>query len=213
MAMKFINEMWGRLFNAPPSPEDIQLQMKEVEREQKHKRRDMELKDEDKSRLMKDALAAQKAGKREKLQDVYRDLQQLEIDKNYIAKDLRRLSLSKTALSSFLRKVQSLEKHHDHKSMESVILRFNQSKELQRAIDSADVSDEAFNSMLEGVLDEETTAVVGSRVREDSGFAAFEQALGKMTDAESGGAAEEPDFSKFQHEIDRAIKAEKSAGE
>jgi len=210
--MSFINDMWGRLFNAPPSPEDIQLQMKEVEREQKRKRRDMELKDEEKNRLMKDALSAQKAGKREKLQDLYRDLQQVEIDKNYIGKDLRRLSLSKTALNSFLRKVQSLEKHHDRKSMESLILRFNQSKELQRAIDSADVSDEAFNSMLEGVLDDETAAVVGSRVREDSGFSAFEQALGKMADAE-GGASEDPDFSRFQADIDRAIKAEKSAGE
>lgn len=210
--MSFINEMWGRLFNAPPSPEDILLQMKEVEREQKRKRRDMELKDDEKNRLMKDALAAQKSGKREKLQDIYRDLQQVEIDKNYIGKDLRRLSLSKTALNSFLRKVQSLEKHHDRKSMESLILRFNQSKDLQRAIDSADVSDEAFNSMLEGVLDDETAAVVGSRVREDSGFAAFEQALGKMADAETG-ASEDPDFSRFQNEIDRALKAEKSAGE
>ena len=211
--MSFMNDMWGRLFNSPPSAEDIQLQMKEVEREQKHKRRDMELKDEEKSRLMKDALAAQKSGKREKLQDLYRDLQQVEIDKNYINKDLRRLSLSKTALSSFLRKVQSLDKHHDRKSMERVIMRFNQSKELQRAIDSAEVSDEAFNSMLEGVLDDETAAVVGSRVREDSGFAAFEQALGKMADAETGGASEDPDFSRFQNEIDRAIKSEKSVGE
>jgi hypothetical protein len=210
--MSFINEMWGRLFNSPPSPEDILLQLKEVEREQKRKRRDMELKDEEKSRLMKDALAAQKAGKREKLQDIYRDLQQIEIDKNYIDKDLRRLSLSKTALNSFHRKIQSLEKHHDRKSMESLILRFNNSKDLQRAIDSADVSDETFHSLLEGILDDETAAVVGSRVREDSGFAAFEQALGKMADAESG-TGEDPDFGRFQGDIDRAIKAEKTAGE
>jgi hypothetical protein len=96
--------------------------------------------------------------------------------------------------------------------MENLILRFNQSKDLQRAIDSADVSDEAFHSMLEGILDDETAAVVGSRVREDSGFAAFEKALDAMSGAEAG-PGDDPDFSRFQNEIDRAIKAEKSAGE
>lgn len=204
--MNFINGMWSKLFSSMPTTEDLRINLKEIEREQKAKRRDMEVKEEEKAQKMRAAVAAQKAGKRELLQDIYRDLQQAEIDKNYISKDLRRLSLSKTALNSFLRKVESLEKRKDRKSMESLIVRFNSSKELQRALDSGDVTDDAFNSLLEGILDDETSAVMGNRVREDSGFRAFEEAIGKISEADSTG---EPDLSRFQEDVDRAIKAEK----
>jgi hypothetical protein len=210
--MSLINEMWGRLFKTVPSTEDLRLQLKVIEREQTKKRRDMEQKDQEKAERMKAAVAAQKTGKREMLQDIYRELQQMEIDKNYLSKDLRRLSLSKTALNSFLRKVEALEKRKDRKSMESLIVRFNENKDLQRAIDTGDVTDDAFNSLLEDVLHDETAAVAGTRDREDSGFRQFEAALGKMAEADSSGS-DGLDLSHIQSEIDRAIKAERTADE
>jgi hypothetical protein len=207
--MSLMNEIWGRLFNSMPTPEDLQLQLRTIEREQARKRRDMEVKDEEKAQRLKAAVLAQKAGKRELLQDVYRELQQVEIDKNYLSHDLRRLSLSKTAMASFLRKVESLEKRKDRKSMESLIMRFNSNEALRRAIDKGDISDEAFNSLLEDVLQDETAAVTGTREKEDAGFSQFEAALAKMAEAET--APDGLDMSTLHDEIDRAIKAEKPA--
>ncbi len=201
--MNFLN----KLFAQAPSAQDIRVQLKEIEREQKKKRRDLDQLERDKQDKVREAVAAKKAGKQELLRDIFREMRQQEIEGGYINSDLRRLSLAKTALTSFLRKMEILERKKDRKSLQSLIVRFKESS-IQKAIDSAEVDDETFNEMLEEILGEEEIAATSGRVKEDLGFAEFDKAIGEMVKAEETGSEEE-EFSRLQEEIDRAIKAEK----
>jgi hypothetical protein len=198
---------WNKLFSKTPTLEDIKVQLKEVEREQKKKRRDLEVKEAEKNEKIKEAMAAKRAGKQEMLRDVFRELRQMEIDNGHLNTDLRRLSLSKTALASFSRKVEMLARKKDRKSLENLVVRFKESS-LQKAIDKAEVDDDTFNDMLEDILGDEEMAVTASRVKEDAGFEAFDSTLNKMIEAEKSGTEEE-DLSKFQEDLAKAIKAEK----
>ena len=199
--------LWNMLFTKTPTVDDIKLQLKEVEREQKKKRRDLEIKEAEKNEKIKEAMSAKKVGKHELLRDLFRELRQMEIDNGYLNTDLRRLSLSKTALASFARKMEMLSRKQDRKSLEHLVMRFKDST-LQKTIDKADVDDDTFNGMLEDVLGDEEMAVTSGRVKEDTGFDAFDSTLSRMIEAEKSGSEEE-DLTKFQQEIDKAIKAEK----
>jgi hypothetical protein len=152
-------------------------------------------------------VAAKKAGKQEILRDIFREMRQMEIDNGYVNNDLRRLSLAKTALTSFLRKMEMLEQKKDRKSLQNLIVRFKEST-IQKAIDGAEVDDDTFNDMLEEIMGEEELSVTQGKVKEDSGFADFDKAIEQMAKAEESGSEEE-DLSKFQDEIDKAVKAEK----
>ncbi len=196
-----------RLFSKTPSASDIRVQLKEIERDQKKKRRDLDIMAAEKQQKVKEAVSAKKAGKQEILRDIFREMRQMEIDNGYVNNDLRRLSLAKTALTSFLRKMEMLEKRQDRKSLQNLIVRFKNSS-IQKAIDGAEVDDDTFNDMLEEILGEEEFAVTQGKVKEDSGFAEFDKAIEQMAKAEESGSEEE-DLSRFQEEIDRAVKAEK----
>ncbi len=201
--MKFME----RFFAKPPNAQDLRVQLKELEREQKKKRRDLEVLDGQKQDKVKEAVGSKKSGKQEILRDIFREMRQLEIDNGYINSDLRRLSLAKTALTSFLRKMELLEKRKDRKSLQNLIIRFRESP-IQKAIDAAEVDDETFNQMLEEILGEEELSVTSGRVREDVGFADFDKAIGEMAKAEEAGSDEE-EMARYQDEVDKAIKAEK----
>lgn len=198
-----------RLFSKSPTAADIRVQLKEIEREQKKKRRDLDIMTQDKQQKVKEAVAAKKSGKQEVLRDIFREMRQMEIDNGYVNNDLRRLSLAKTALTSFLRKMEMLEQKKDRKSLQNLIVRFRDSS-IQKAIDGAEVDDDTFNDMLEEILGEEELSITQGRVKEDEGFSDFDKAIGDMAKAEETGASEEEDFSRLQEEIDRAVKAEKT---
>jgi|WetSurSiteA1Bulk_404760.scaffolds.fasta_scaffold07783_3 hypothetical protein len=198
---------WNSLFSKTPTAPDLKVQLKEIDREQKKKRRDLEVRERAKQEKIREAVAAKKSGKQELLRDLFREMRQLEIDNSYTNTDLRRLSLSKTALTSFLRKMEMLEKKKDRKSLQNIIVRFRESS-IQKAIDAAEVDDEAFQDMLEEILGEEEIDVTRGKVKEDAGFAQFDKAIGEMAKAEESGTDEE-DLDRYQEEINRAIKAEK----
>jgi hypothetical protein len=201
-----------KLFSKAPTSADIRVQLKEIERDQKKKRRDLDIMTQEKQQKVKEAVAVKKAGKQEVLRDIFREMRQMEIDNGYVNNDLRRLSLAKTALTSFLRKMEMLEQKKDRKSLQNLIVRFKESS-IQKAIDSAEVDDDTFNDMLQEIMGEEELSVTKGRVKEDEGFADFDKAIGEMAKAEESGSLEDEDFSKFHEEIDRAVKAEKASGE
>jgi hypothetical protein len=196
-----------KILSKTPNAADIRVELKEIERDQKKKRRDLDVMEQRKQQKVKEAVAAKKGGKQEVLRDIFREMRQVEIDNGYINNDLRRLSLAKTALSSFLRKMEMLEKKKDRKSLQNLIVRFKDSS-IQKAIDTAEVDDDTFNEMLDDILGEEELSVTQGKVKEDTGFADFDKAIGEMAKAEEAGSDEE-DLTKFQNEIDKAIKAEK----
>ena len=201
--MKFMEKFFAKT----PNAQDLRVQLKEIEREQKKKRRDLEVMDRQKQDKVKEAVTAKKSGKQEILRDVFREMRQVEIDNGYINSDLRRLSLAKTALTSFLRKMELLEKKKDRKSLQNLIIRFRESP-IQKAIDAAEVDDETFNDMLEEILGEEELSVTSGKVKEDVGFSEFDRAIGEMAKAEEAGSDEE-EIARYQEEVDKAIKAEK----
>ncbi len=196
-----------KLFAKSPTAQDLRVQLKEIERDQKKKRRDLDMLEQRKQEKVREAVAAKKAGRQEVLRDIFREMRQMEIDNSYINADLRRLSLAKTALTSFLRKMELLEKKKDRKSLQNLVVRFRESS-IQKAIDSAEVDDDTFNDMLEEILGEEELAATGTRVKEDAGFADFDRAIGEMARAEEAGSDEE-ELARYQEEIDKAIKVEK----
>lgn len=199
--------IWNQLFKKTPSADDIRVQLKEIERDQKKKRRDLEIKEQEKSAKVKGAVAAKKNGKEELLRDIFRELRQMEIDNSYLNTDLRRLSLSKTALSSFARKLEMLERRKDRKSLQNLIARFKDSA-IQHVIDKAEVDDEAFNGLLEEILGDEELAVASGKVKDDAGYTDFDRAIGEMAKADEAGADDEA-YSKLEAEINKAIKAER----
>jgi hypothetical protein len=196
-----------KLFSKTPDAADIRVQLKELERDQKKKRRDLDVMDQRKQEKVKEALTAKKSGKQEVLRDVFREMRQIEIDNGYVNSDLRRISLAKTALTSFLRKMEMLEKKKDRKSLQNLIVRFKDSS-IQKAIDSAEVDDDTFNDMLDEILGEEELSVTQGKVKEDTGFADFDRAIGEMAKAEESGTDDE-ELNKFQEDIDKAIKSDK----
>ena len=197
---------WNKLFSKTPTAQDLKVQLKEIDREQKKKRRDLEINETLKQEKIREAVAAKKAGRQELLRDIFREMRQMEIDNGYANLDLRRLSLSKTALNAFLRKLELLEKKKDRKSLQNIIVRFRESP-IQKAIDAAQVDDEAFQDMLEEILGEEEIEVTQGKGKEDAGFVQFDKAIEEMAKAEEAGSEEE-DLDRYQEEINRAIKAE-----
>jgi hypothetical protein len=195
-----------KLFSKTPSAKDIRLQLKELERDQIRKRRDLEMIEQTKHEQVKQAILAKKAGKQELLRDLYREMKQGEIDNGYVNNDLRRISLAKTALTTFLRRVEMLEKSKDRKSTQNLIARIQKSS-IQRAIDAADVDDDTFNDMLQEIMGEEEISATQGKAKEDVGFAAFDRAIGEMARVEETGAGEEV-LSKFRDEVSKiAAKA------
>ena len=103
--------------------------------------------------------------------------------------------------------MEMLEKKQDRKSLQNLIARFKDST-IQKTIDTAEVDDDTFNDMLEEILGDEELSVTQGKVKEDTGFADFDRAIGEMAKAEETGTDDE-ELNKFQEEIDKAIKAEK----
>jgi len=196
-----IMNMLDRLFSKTPSAKDIRLQLKELDRDQKRKRRDLDILEQTKQDKVKEAITAKKAGKQELLRDIYREMRQIEIDNGYANSDLRRFSLAKTALTSFLRRMEMLESKKDRKSLQNLIVRFKNSS-IQKAIDTAEVDDDTFNGLLEEILGEEEIAATQGKVKEDVGFAAFDRAISEMARVEESGAGEEV-LSKLRDEVGR----------
>ena len=199
-----VMELWNKLFRKNPTAEDIRVQLKEVERDQKKKRREMDLSEQAKQAKLKEAIKAKKDGKAELQRDIFRELRQTEIDRGHLNTELRRLSLSKTALTRFIRQMEMLGRRKDRSSLQNLIMRFRDS-EIQRAIDKAEVDDDTFNDMLEEILGEEELAVAGGTSKEDAGFAEFDAALTKMMQAEETGSEEA--VAESQAEVDRAVRA------
>ncbi len=197
--MTLINEMWKSLFTKSPSAEDLKLQLKQIERDQKRKRRELDLKSEEKDDKLQEALEAKKKGKQEVVRDIFREMRQIETDASYIGKDLRRLSLAKMTLSSFQRKLETLQEHKDRRGLTALVMRFHSDQSLVKAIDGADVDDDTFGTILKQVLGEEEDAVVrDNKVKEDSGFAEFDRTLNDML------SGAEPDHEK----LNRALQGE-----
>jgi hypothetical protein len=174
----------AKLFSKTPNAMDIRLHLKELERDQHKKRRDMDLLEQTKQQLVQQAVAAKKAGRQELVLDIFRQIRQIEIDNGNAHSDLRRLSLSKIALTSFLRRVDMLEKKKDHKSLQSLVAKFRNS-DLQRTIDIAEVDDDALHNMMTGILgEEEELAGSQEKLQEDPGFAEFDRAIEGMAKTE-----------------------------
>jgi hypothetical protein len=169
----------AKLFDKTPKALDIRLQLKQIERDQWRKRREVDDLVQTKQAKVEQAVAAKKAGKQELVQDIFRDMRQIEIDYGHANSDLRRLSLTKTALTAFLRKVEIIEKNKDHKSLQNLLRRYNSSA-IQKTIDLAEVDDDAFGSMLQEVLGEEEVSAAQEQVHEDAGFAEFDRAIEEM---------------------------------
>jgi hypothetical protein len=196
----------AKLFNMTPSAKDIRLQLKEIERDQRKKRRDLDILEQTKQQKVKQAVAAKKAGNQELLKDIFREMKQVEIDTGHVHEDLRRISLAKTALNAFLRKVESLEKKKDRKSLQTLISRFSDSS-LQKVIDSASVDDDTFNDMLEDILGDEELSATRGKGKEDVGFAAFDRAIGEMAKAEESGAVDEEPVKLPEESRPPAVKS------
>jgi hypothetical protein len=179
----------SKLFTKTPSAMDIRLQLKQVERDQWKKRRELDVLEQTKQAKVEAAVAAKKAGQQDLVQDIFRDLRQVEIDHGYVQSDLRRLSLSKTALTAFLRKLEMLEKNKDHKSLQNMMRRYSSSA-IQKTIDQAEVDDDTFSIMLEDVLGETELTATREKAQEDAGFAEFDRAIEQMAGAEAAGAWE-----------------------
>ena len=182
----------AKLFSKTPSASEIDQKLKDLELDQKKKRRDLVMLEQKKQEKVQRAVQAKQAGRQTLVKDLFREVSQIEIEIGYANSDLRRLSLSKTALSSFLRKMKLLEQKKDRNGLRKLIERFGDTS-FQNTIDKATVDDDTFKDLLEDVLGEEEGAADRSRALEDSGFAEFDQAIGEM--ARTGEAAvpiEEP---------------------
>jgi hypothetical protein len=186
-----IMSLLGKVFGKTPSAKDIRLHLKELEREQRKKRRDLEVMAQTKQQKVQEAVEAKRSGKQELLRDIFRETRQVEIDWGHINSDLRRLSLTKTALGSILRRVEMLERGKDRKGLQKLITRFNRSS-IQQTIDNAAVDDDTFNEMLEEILGEEETSAPQGRTTEDPGFAEFDRTITAMARAEDAGVTEPP---------------------
>ncbi len=170
----------SRIFSRTPSIEDLRNSLKAIDLNQRKKRRDLAILDERKQEKTTRAIEAKKAGRQELVRDIFREMSQLEIETGYANTDLRRLSLEKSALSSFLRKMELLEKNKDRKGLKDLLTRIQKSC-IQKAIDAAEVDDDSFNNMLEELLEEEAGGGVGRRRdADDADFGEFEKTIGEM---------------------------------
>jgi len=202
--------IFDNLFNKTPSKDDISIQLKEVEREQKKKRRSLTIKEQEKDDLVRRAVSAKKNGKQEEVRDSFREIREIEIDKGYLSKDLHRISLTKVALKSMVRKMSLLERNKDQKSIGNLIKTFQNSK-IQSMIDKAEIEEEAFSDVLEDMLGEEEDNLRIEKIKEDSGFADFDRALESMVQAEESGDNIEESLNKHREEVDEAIKKTKTS--
>ena len=196
--------LWDKLFSKTPTAEDFLVQLKEVEREQRIKRREMEVKQQNKSNLVKKAVQAEKNGQTELVREVYRDLRQLDIDAGHLNKELEVLSLSRTALKEFSRKLEVLEKRKDPRSIRSIIDRFQKSG-IQAKINAAEVSEDILEDELSRILTDVETQVSTPHSREDAGFDEFRKTIATIAQSDEGGPEAE-DIAKYNRDIDRIIK-------
>ncbi len=174
----------SKLFSKIPSAPDIEQRLKELDLDRRKKQRDVAMLELKKQERVKRAVEAKKAGGESLIRDLFREISQIEIDIGNSNEDLRRLSLSKIALTSFQRKMQLLEQKRDHKGLQKLIERFRDSS-LQGAIDRASVDDDKFNRMLHDILGEEEDEAAGLRKHaEDPHYAEFEKTIAAMADAE-----------------------------
>jgi hypothetical protein len=177
----------SKLFSKTPSVMDIRLHLKEIERDQIKQRRHLDILVQAKQEKIDQAVGHKKSGRQDLVQESFREIRQIEIDIGNANGDLRRISLSKLALNSLLRKAQMFEHSKEHKSLQNLMLRF-QDKSIQKAIDTAEIDDDSFNEMLEGILGEAEDSVIQGKIKEDAGFAEFNDAISRMAEAEMSGA-------------------------
>jgi len=183
-------KLLARLFNKLPTPTEIRIKLKEINREQIKERRNLDIRAQTKQQKVQQAVAAKKAGKEELVRDLFRELRQVDIDDGYANANLRRLSLTEIALNSFLRKLELLERRRDREGMENLVARFNKSS-LQKTIDAADVDDDTFSQMLEDIMGEEEVSATQAKVVEDAGFAEFDRTIEEIANAEAAAVGKE----------------------
>ncbi len=172
------------LFSSLPGASKLRQLVKEVEHDQRKKQRDLAMLEATKSEKVRQAVEAKKAGKQALLRDIYRDVSQTEIDIASANSDLRRLWLTKTALSSFARKMETFDAKRDRKGLEALVRRI-QTSSMQKAIDDAQVDDESFHALLQDILGEEEDLAAGREERPDAGFAEFDRAIGALAKSEA----------------------------
>ncbi len=175
--------MIAKLFAKTPNAADIQEQLKEIEHARRRRQRDLILMEGKKQEKTKQAINTKKAGRQAVLRDIFRDMSQIEMDIGYANSDLRRLSLEKSALTSFLRKIEILEQKKDHQGIQNLITRIRNSS-IQNAIDKAEVNDAAFNDMLADILGEEEGFASQGKEKDEAGFAEFDKTIGERAQAE-----------------------------
>lgn len=197
--------LWDKLFTKQLTSADCLTNVKEIERQQRSRRRELEIQQQEKAQHVKEAVAAEKAGKTELVREIFRDLRQLDVDMGHLDKQLHRLSLARLAMKHYSRKLQVLEDKKDRKGISAIIESF-QSSGIQAKIDAAEVSEEQLESELGDVLTEVETQVSGRRIREDAGFEEFRKTISTIAQSEDAAADPEAIASKYSKDIDRAIK-------
>jgi hypothetical protein len=188
-------------FSKSPKAKDLRLELKEIDRQQKIKKRELKQAESRKEEKIKETVAVTRSGEKGALGNEFRVLRQIEMDIGYLNVDLRRLSLARTALSMFLKKMES----QDRKSLQELAIRFRESP-IQKAIDSAEIDDPTFNRMLKEVFENEKTPAADGQAKTDPLFKAFEHAVSKLAEAEDAGADEQK-IETCRQELDKAIKA------
>jgi hypothetical protein len=179
---KIMNPL-AKLFSRPPSGSEIEQRLKELELDRKKKQRDLTMLEMKKQDKVKQAVEAKKAGKENLLRDLFREISQIEVEIGNSNEELRRFSLSKTALISFQRKIKLLEEKKDRKGLQKLIERFSTGS-IQNAIDKASVDDDQFQELLDDVLEDAETPGSRGRDADDPHFSDFERTIAAMANAE-----------------------------
>lgn len=211
MSIGIVKGIWSSWFDAPPSVEELRLKLKELEREQTKVRREGQLVSDDKATKLQEAVAAEKAGKEELLQDVFREMRQLDIDASFFNRELRRMSLGKMALKGYIRRLEMLDRRKDQKSIESLIGRIRSSS-LQTLIAKAEVSDDMFMATLEDILGEEEAAAAGPASVADAGYEQFKRTVSAIARAEDGNA-DAAEIERLKAQAEQSLKVERSRDE
>jgi proline iminopeptidase len=145
-----------RLLDENPSALDIRVHLKEIELQQKSRQRDLDVLAINRQLNEKEAIFARKDGGQKVLSAISREAQRIESEYVVINNDLRHLSRTRVALTYLLRRVEVLERE-DPQSSRDLVLRFRKSP-LRKAIDSAEIEDEAFRRILGEALGESRAA-------------------------------------------------------
>ena len=187
-----------------PKKEDFSVTLKELEREQRKHRRRLEQIEERKTKKIGDAKEAKRTGKDELCKDIFRELREIEFERDDLSKDLNRLSLEKLAITRVSRKLLKLEQGKDRNKLPQLLAKI---KEKMPDLDKVSVDEEVYMEFLNDILEEEKEALDMKTEAEDEGYREFERTLEDMISAEDE-AGEDFDDEEFVKKLDKTIKKE-----